>query len=1052
MPRALLITASCLFGSGLCALVYQTVWLRAFRLIFGASTPSTAAVLAIFMGGLGIGGLLLGRRVERSSKPLVTYAHLELGVAASAALTPFLLDGARAAYVALGGSEGLGGLGSTVVRLFLSTLVLGVPVVLMGGTLPAAARAVTSANDVGRKGLSVLYGVNTLGAVTGALLSTFLLLEVYGARRTLWLACLVNVLVAMIARAVGRGMEPIVAPPPRDDVEKKRGLSSTAWVLAASFTTGFVFLLVELVWYRLAAPLLGGSTYSFGLVLACALFGVGAGGVLYAVAGPRQPTPARFAVTCALEALLLLLPYAAGDELAYLTFYLREWGETSFPLLVASWTVITAILVVPAALVAGYQFPMLLALKGEAAREVGKDSGEIYAANTLGSILGSLGGGFGLLPALTAIGLWKASGAVLLVLAAVVAFVGRRDHTRVLVVIGCAGLVLLCLRAEGPSAVWRHSAIGAGRAPLHARTSNERAYSANELKRSIAAEYDGRESSLAVATAWGASPLVNGKSDGNSYVDAPTGIGSGILPAALHGAPKRAFVIGLGTGQTAGWLGAIPGMERVDVAEIEPEMVTFAEMCAPTNHGALENPKVKLHIADGRELLLVTDETYDLVLSEPSNPYRAGIAGLYSQDFYKAAAARLSEDGVFGQWMQGYEIEPATIQLVVGTLRSVFPHLSVWQLGPGDMLFVATKKPQQWDAARLRALLETEPYRTVFPRLFGVVGLEGVMSLHLASEKLLEPLARLDIDEPNTDDQPRLEYMFARSVGTDAGDLRLELFGLSAAAGAARPTIAGDIDWARVDEQRARPFVWRNELAEGPMSAGLPAPIRLWYLGRAQESLDAFAALGRPLDVFEHVVKAAAHADARGESDGDAALEMHVAAAEAAGFTADAAWIRLKAALVDGRVADLGRLAAAAAEASVRDPWPSQRLVDPTLKALSAASLPPDVTAAIVEAFQTPFVAFNFHLPRINATVELEGRLSSSEPREQCVETLAPFEPWPRWRADFLDLRRRCYARFRPDLAASAEADLEAFMSRTRGGFQLGPQPGAQPGPQPTLP
>jgi spermidine synthase len=1037
LTRSLFVTASCLFASGMCALVYQTVWLRAFRLIFGASTPSTAAVLAIFLGGLGVGGLVLGRRVERSARPLVTYAYLELGIAATAAITPFLLEGARALYVGLGGSEGLGDFGSTFIRLVLSTLVLGVPCILMGGTLPAAARAVTSANDLGRKGLSVLYGVNTLGAVTGALLSTFLLLEIYGARQTLWLACLVNVLVAMAARSLGRNMEPVVAPAPRTEVEKRRGLRSNAWVLTASFTTGFVFLLVELVWYRLAAPLLGGSTYSFGLVLACALFGVGAGGVLYAVMGPKTPTPARFAVTCALEALLLVLPFAAGDQIAYLTFFLREWGETSFPLLVVSWAVIMAMLVMPAALIAGYQFPMLLALKGEAAREVGKDSGEVYAANTLGSILGSLGGGFGLLPALTAVGLWKASGALLLLLSFVVAIVGRKERGRVVLVVALAGLTLVCLTAEGPTAVWRHSPIGAGRADLHAKTFNERISRANETQRNIIAEADGRESALAMSAGWGLSPLVNGKSDGNSYLDAPTGIGSGLLPAVFHGDPKKAFVIGLGTGQTAGWLAALPAMEKVDVVEIEPEMISFARRCEATNQGALSNPKLKMHIADGRELLLVTDERYDLILSEPSNPYRAGIAGLYSQDFYRAVADRLSEGGVFGQWMQGYEVEPATIQLVVGTLKSVFPHLSAWQLGPGDMFFLATREPQQWDMTRLRALVEVEPYKTIFPRLFGVVGAEGVIALHLASDELLDPLSKLDVHDPNTDDQPRLEYMFARSVGTAASDVRLDLHAMAAARGASRPEVKGEIDWQAVEAQRARPYVWRNELVEGPISAALPDPFRLWLRGRPREAIEAFSRLDRPLDPFEHIVKAAAHADAADEEDGAAALEASLVEAEKAGFLADAAWLRVKAALVDRRAEELPRLTEAAGAASRLDPWPAQRIVDPVISMLANAPVSSETSAALVGSLKDPFVAYNFHIPRLEALLTIERRLSTPEARPECVEVVAAFEPYPRWRADFLDLRRRCYERHLPERAAAAAADSERFAASTRGAFQL---------------
>ncbi|HEY4223772.1 MAG TPA: spermidine synthase, partial [Myxococcota bacterium] len=351
-PRSLTVAATCLFLSGACALVYQTVWLRTFRLIFGASTPSTAAVLAIFMGGLGLGGLLLGRRVERSSRPLITYGHLELGVAVSAALTPALLEAVRRVYVAMGGSEGLG-FAATPVRLVLSTVVLGVPVLLMGGTFPAAARAVTAELDIGRKGISFLYGLNTLGSVVGALLSTFLLLEIYGMNRTLWIACALNATVGMAARAWGRQLDPVIAPAPAKATERAGLAFHTRWVLAAAFTTGFVFLVAELVWYRVAAPLLGGSTYTFGLVLACALFGVGAGGVVYAVTGPKEPKAEHFAVTCALEGLVLLLPYAMGDELGRFAFFLSDWGRASFPLLVVAWSLVTAVLVLPAALVAG---------------------------------------------------------------------------------------------------------------------------------------------------------------------------------------------------------------------------------------------------------------------------------------------------------------------------------------------------------------------------------------------------------------------------------------------------------------------------------------------------------------------------------------------------------------------------------------------------------------------------------------------------------------------------------------------------------------------------
>src|SRR5437762_2715882 len=178
------------------------MWLRQFRLIFGASTFATAAVLAIFMGGLGLGSALLGRRADHHPRPLRFYGNLELLIAASAALSPLLLWLIAKVYFALGGSVSLGLFGASVVRLILSTLVLGVPTVLMGGTLPAAARAVETDDDAGRRRLALLYGANTLGAVAGTLLATFFLLEALGNRGTLFVAVGINVIVGMIARTV----------------------------------------------------------------------------------------------------------------------------------------------------------------------------------------------------------------------------------------------------------------------------------------------------------------------------------------------------------------------------------------------------------------------------------------------------------------------------------------------------------------------------------------------------------------------------------------------------------------------------------------------------------------------------------------------------------------------------------------------------------------------------------------------------------------------------------------------------------------------------------
>ncbi|HWP64832.1 MAG TPA: fused MFS/spermidine synthase, partial [Candidatus Limnocylindria bacterium] len=422
--------AALLFGSGACALIYQVAWLREMRLVFGASTPASAAVLAIFMGGLGAGGYLLGRRADRHPRPLALYATLELAVAATAAATPLALVLVRAAYVAVGGSVSLGLGAATVLRLVLAALVLGVPTLLMGGTLPAAARAGAGEHDPRRRRLAVLYGVNTLGAVTGALLATFLLLEILGTRTMLWTACLANALVALAARSLARDVESL----PPDDVPEahaEHGNAPAPFVLVAAAVVGFVFFLLEIVWYRMLGPILGGSSFTFGLVLAIALFGIGVGGAAYAIAGSaRHATLAAFAATCAGEALAVAVPYALGDRIALLAALLRPFEAFGFAGLVAGWAVVTSVVVLPPAIVAGYQFPLLIGLLGRGRTDVGRHVGLAYAWNTGGSIVGSLAGGFGLLPLLGAPGTWVAASLVLLALGAVALVLGVRGGAR----------------------------------------------------------------------------------------------------------------------------------------------------------------------------------------------------------------------------------------------------------------------------------------------------------------------------------------------------------------------------------------------------------------------------------------------------------------------------------------------------------------------------------------------------------------------------------------------------------------------------------------------
>lgn len=797
------------FFSGACALLYQTVWQRDLRLIFGGSTAASGAVLAAFIGGLGLGSLLLARRVEASTRPFALYAVFELIIAASTALTPALFTLVRGAYVGLGGTEALGSVAGTGLRVVLTFLVIFIPTFFMGGTLPAVARAVTTEDDAQRGGVAMLYGLNTLGAVCGAGFATFSLLPSLGNHRTLWAGCAINLLVALAALFRARTLAEVPlspapglptakesAPAPAPELPPTPGAATAkaaapaaedpelprALVLGASFIAGAVFFLMELVWFRMLAPILGGTVFTFGLVLCVALAGIGLGGAAYgALARRGAANLSAFALTCLLEALAVAVPLGLGDRLALLAITLRPFVALGLGSAAATWAFLSALVVFPAAFVAGVQFPLLIALAGRARTRVAAHVAQVYAANTSGSVLGALAGGFGALPLLTAPGAWRLAAASLLVLGLVAASLSRQSRRwpRLVPLGAIAALTVFCLLALGPTPVWRHSAIGQGRTSAEVLSS---ARDAEAFLRSQRGAYlwerDGVEAAVGLYSANSMAFIVNGKSDGSSIDDAATQVMSGLLGALLHPAPRRVLVIGLGTGSTAGWLGLVPEIERVDVMEFEPVILEVARTMSEVNGRVLDNPKVHIQLGDARELLALSREKYDVIFSEPSNPYRVGIANLFTQEYYRQVQAHLKPGGIFLQWMQAYEVDAQTIGTVYSTLRSVFASVETWTGAPSDLLLIGTEGRLRHDLAQIAQRIAEEPYRSALNDTWFTQSKEGVFAHYLAGPELSDFLVEKVKAPINTDDFNRIEFGFARTLGQGT-ELSLELNALT---------------------------------------------------------------------------------------------------------------------------------------------------------------------------------------------------------------------------------------------------------------------------------
>ncbi len=1024
--------AGLLFGSGFCALVYQVAWQREFRLVFGASTAASAAVLAIFMGGIGAGSIYLGRMADRHPRPLRLYANLEGLIAIFSALTPPLLHLGRALYIALGGTTRMGMFGGTVARLLIAALVVLPATFLMGGTLPAAGRAAEDADDANRGHLGFVYGCNTLGAVAGGLLATFVLLEVLGNTRTIWLACLVNALVAVVARATSRSMD----PKPTSLVETRPAdasalIPSIAGPALAAGVVGFAFFLMELVWYRMLAPLLGGTVYAFGTILIAALLGIGAGGLLYPVIARRfrSASVGGFAILCTLEALLILLPFAAGDRVALLVLALKPLNVFGFEGYLLRWAVVCLIAIVPAAAVSGVQFPWLVAMMGEGEKRVGRHVGLAYACNTAGAVLGALAGGFGLIPWLSAQGCWLFASCCLAVLGISAALVAIRRVELRRAGLAALALLVLCIPlvlSRGPTAAWTSSQIGVGREhPVETR--NEAQLFLNNVRHAILWAKAGIESTVALNGADGLGFVVNGKNDGNAIYDSETQVMGGLLGAMIRPAATRAFVIGLGTGSTAGWLAAVPRIVRVDVAELEPRILDVAAACSAVNQDALNNPKVHLHLGDARELILTTRERYDIIFSEPSNPYRAGVASLFTKEFYESVSNILDEDGVFVQWVQGYEIDSQTVQSVYSTLSAVFPQVETWQTSGVDLLLVAAKHPHPIDIDDLRRLAGSEPFASALRVAWKLSGAEGFLSHFVARDSFSARLA--DESLVSTDDQNQIEYGFARTMsGIPLGFRLEEIRGPAKKTGEDRPEIVEKPpDWDLVDQDRVALLA-----SGGPSMIGTVNPREVdrerlaiyedYIKGMLRQACMDWKRRGyQPTNPFEEVLAAECLA-----STGDASAATFIAQ-HLANRAVEADTLRAFMLYRQGKIPETAATLVQAFTGYRKDPWPERAVMLRALQlATSIAESHPDMAPQLLMSLGQPFSVYALNSERESNLIEIARHLRD---QSGCQEIVHQAEPDPFWSLGYLRWRRECYAATNDPLREAAERDLEKFVS-----------------------
>jgi hypothetical protein len=476
-------------------------------------------------------------------------------------------------------------------------------------------------------------------------------------------------------------------------------------------------------------------------------------------------------------------------------------------------------------------------------------------------------------------------------------------------------------------------------------------------------------------------------------------------------------------------------MKHVEVVELEPGVVEFARLCHLANQNVLDNPKISVVLGDAREVLLTSRESYDVIFSEPSNPYRAGIAGFYTADFYQHTCKRLSSNGLFVQWIQGYEVSSETFLLALATIRSVYEYVTVWRTeAGGDLMFIASKRPQVIDIERVRSRLRLEPYRSAFGRLAGVYDVEGFIAMHVANSVLSDLAHTLIGNRLNTDDHTILEYQFARSVGMEREINLVDILSVSKNKDADWPlTRNGTFDKTRAALLRLRG--WQVAEMYFPSIRTVKKNAQRIYLWKAlvQDNFRSAVKLIKklppapPHDLFERLVQAEALAHVPATLEERELLSVELLHLAEGGLATDAAWLCLLVSLTDKREELVPQLAREAFKAARRDPWVRCLMAERILNRLRNTIKTPAVAGEVArELLKQPFASYLLESERRYSAAELAVVAKDFETAARAFEQS---EPYPKWNETSLKLRELCYQKTRPELAPRASADLKEFLA-----------------------
>jgi len=769
--------------SGASGLIYQVVWSRAMTLVFGSTTQGVATVLAAFMAGLALGSWAASRFGDRLARPIRAYGVIEAAIALLSLSLLFLMPALDAAYRALYPIVHLSLPALTLVRFLLASAFLLPATTLMGATLPILSAHLEKRRNNPGEGASTLYAVNTAGAVVGTAAAGFWLLPAVGMSGTILIAASGNILASLGALYYSRQEEgreaaeaasitgdPSASPGPAPAAPLPAGILIA--VAAAIAISGAGALILEVVWTRTLSLILGSSTQAFTVMLTTFLVGLAAGSAVLSRLLGRLRHPVRaFAVVELLVGLSVYAGVYLFPELPYAFLVLfRHTQGASLLFEAGRFALAGAIMLVPTLLL-GAAFPLAVRSFRLGVEEAAGPVGRLYAVNTAGAIAGSLAAGFVLVPFLGLQRTLIAGGLINLAVGIgllAIAPPGRRAWR-----VAFAGALLLLMPVLPLSAPrWNLLLMTSGVFQYAHLFSTEfltrhdfLAY--HTLHRELYYR-DGATTTVSVekqpALPDGKVRLsltVNGKVDASSVGDLETQVLVGQVPMLIAPLPKRVLAIGWGSGVTVGSVLAHVNVTSLRAVEIEPAVIEASRFFTDFNHDPYGDPRLTIEINDARHALLVDRESYDLIISEPSNPWLPGPSRLFTREFFVLAKKRLAPGGLLCQWVQLYGLSKESYFALIRTLQDVFADVAVLKAASGDTIVLASAEPFQFDVARIDARIRLPGVGADLSRIH-VGSAAALLARYRAGGLALKTLAG---EGPlNTDDNALIEFAASRSL------------------------------------------------------------------------------------------------------------------------------------------------------------------------------------------------------------------------------------------------------------------------------------------------